>query len=149
MSRAHPLDLAATVLGGKLTRTTTSVVGTRRGETVIFSASPWGLSAAVLVQSSKMSFTIEPKGWLLKRGLRVEGTPTELVMRVLDGPVKDWIVALAPVEIRLTPNGIHLERSGGSLEEITAACDLVATLAQRVRAIESERPISAWRLALR
>jgi hypothetical protein len=95
-----------------------------------------------------MQFTVEPRGWFRKRGLRVEGSPAELVMRVLDDAVKEWIVSLSPVEIRLTPNGIHLERADGGLDPITAALDLVASLAQRVRVIEAEKPISAWRLAL-
>lgn len=141
------LEVAATVLGGRLTRTPTSVVGTHGGETIIFSVTSWGFSVAVLLQTKKASFSVGPRGWL-RRGLRVEGEPSELVMRILDDEIKGDILLLSPVEVRLTQNGLHLERSGGSLPEITAACSLVAKLTARVRVIEKERPVSAWRLAL-
>jgi hypothetical protein len=129
----HVLEVAVRQLSGTITRTTTSVIGRRGNETVIFATTQRGWMVTVMLQSMKIGFVASPRG-LFRKSLVVEGTPSDLVNEILDEKSFAQLVAFQPLRVQLMSNGIRLEKKyGGPDEEIAAAMDLVALLAGRAR----------------
>jgi hypothetical protein len=134
------LDAATPELAGPIVRTTASVIGKRRGESVIVATTDFGYTVTALVSVS-IAFAVRPRGWL-KKTLAVAGAPAELVRQILDGDTLARLAALEPVAVELGAHSLRLERRYGDVGDVATAIELVATLATRVR-----KAAAGWEIA--
>ena len=128
------LDAAAAELTGQLMRTNASVIGHNGGESLVVAETGWGYTVTAMLQRMRIAFTVEPRGWL-RRSLRIEGTPIELVHRVVDGFHQERILQLAPLGLELGPASLRVEYKYGT--DITAAIHLAVSLARRARHVQT------------
>ncbi len=134
-SAASTLAAAAAELGGAVIRTPASVIGQHAGESVIVATAGWGYTVTAVLQGMRMAFTVRPRGFL-RRCLKVEGRPVELVSAAVDAEHLDRLAPLAPLLVELNRNGLRLEHRYGAAGAVVDAIHVVCSLARRARSIE-------------
>jgi hypothetical protein len=135
-AQEHALDVASGELHGTITRTSSSVIGRRGGETVIFAIANHHWSVTAMLTGIRIAFVLAPQG-VFRKTLRVEGWPTNAVAEILDDEHLRKLEELSPLRVQLMPNGVRLEQKLGAPDDsIGRAMDVVVALAERTRAVQ-------------